>query len=105
MKIVIALCVALITLGSVPSYGDSLVKVDKFNNITTFETLYKAIAEHREDFKKREHESTIPPIPEPSPDNQKIGISSDKWCKKYQNWPGCIDNVINGIQRDHAQPH
>lgn len=104
MKLVIALCVTFFALDSVPSYGDDSLKVDTFDNITTFEAFDKAIAEYREDFNNREDKAPILPIPEPSPDNQKIGISSDEWCKKYKNWPGCIDGVIDGIQRD-ARSH
>ena len=103
MKPGIVLCVVLFTAVSVPSYGVSAVIVDKFDNITTFDALAKAVAVLSKDLEKREHEPTLPSIPEPSPENQKIGISSNEWCKKYQDWPGCIDSVIEGIQRDAQQ--
>ena len=103
MKLRITLCVVLFTAVSVPSYGGSIVKVDTFADITTFDALDKAIKEHGKDLKKPELKSTMPSIPEPSPENQKIGISRDEWCKKYQDWPGCIDRVINGIRRNAQQ--
>ena len=104
MKLRITLCVVLFTAVSVPSYGSSILSsAHRFDNITTFDALDKAIKEHRKDRKKRELTSIMPSIPEPSPENQKIGISRDEWCKKYQDWPGCIDSVINGIRRDARQ--
>lgn len=103
MKLRITLCVVLFTAVSVPSYGSSLVAVDRFADITTFDALDRAIKEHGKDPKKRELTSIMPSIPEPSPENQKIGISRDEWCKKYQDWPGCIESVINGIRRDAQQ--
>ena len=95
MKLGIAICVALFTLGSLLSYGNSL---DKFDNITTVENLDEAIKRQQQDPNSQGDEprrSSAPTIENQTrprsigPGIKSIGIGPDKLCREFPDWKGC----------------